>query len=202
MIHSFSQLLSRDTESQLSPSGQQFVGHIVEGSQRMQALISGMSTYSAVESLAPQVQVVDLNQSLSAVLRDLHKELDHSQARMEVPDLPTVRAHPSLMHDLFFHLIQNALKFQAPDRLPEIEIVAEKRDREWIFMIKDNGIGIPAAYHEKVFEMFQRLNSRGQYPGTGLGLPLCRKIVLQYNGRIWLQSEPGIGTKLWFSLEC
>lgn len=130
---------------------------------------------------------------------DLQMAIDESRAAINFNGLPCVMADGLQMRQLFQNLIQNAIKFR-DGKHPLIEISSGKKGNEWLFKVKDNGIGIDPEFKERIFVIFQRLNEREKYPGTGIGLAICKKIVEQHGGRIWVESEPGRGSEFYFTL--
>ena len=143
---------------------------------------------------------VDCAKVMRQVRNDMALVLEEAGADLVVADdLPVVCAHQGLIAQLFTNLVGNAVKFHGP-RPPRVEVSASRQEGEWRFAVADNGIGIEAQYANRVFDVFERLHTRSEYPGTGIGLALCRKIVELHRGRIWLESQPGVGTTFYFTL--
>ena len=144
--------------------------------------------------------LVDLNEVITEVIEDLHDAFDRTQAKIEVDKLPTIRAVFIEMKQLFMNLISNAIKYQKPGIIPEIRVSARLENHEWIICVKDNGIGIETGYTDKIFGLFQRLHSKHEYDGTGIGLAICKKIVGRFEGDIWVESEPGVGSEFFVKI--
>lgn len=170
---------------------------ISNSATRMSELITGLLEYARIGNNR-EFKKVDLNPVLTLVLNDLEDSIQESNATIKITKLPVLLTLEIEIRLLFQNLISNALKFRKPGVDPEIFISAEKDNSGWIFSVKDNGIGIPAEKKEEVFIIFQRLHNRSDYEGTGIGLAHCRKIVELHDGRIWVESEPGIGSTFYF----
>lgn len=194
------QLLQRRYTGQLDARADEFIGHAVDGATRMQALIDDLLSYSRVGRLEDPKQRVETELVVNQALRNLSVLVGESQAEVTHDALPPVLGIPTQLTLLFQNLIGNALKFRAKDRRPSIHIGAEPLDGHWEFSIKDNGIGIDAQYFDRIFVIFQRLHTRREYPGTGLGLALVKRIVEHHGGRIWVESAIGEGTTFFFTL--
>jgi light-regulated signal transduction histidine kinase (bacteriophytochrome) len=166
----------------------------------MQVLISDMLSYSRVGISGKPFVRTDCNAILKRSLNNLRIPLEQSGAVVTYDALPEVMADPIQLSQLLQNLINNAIKFHPHQEKPRIHISADRRGKEWVFSVSDNGIGIPAEYHEKVFEMFQRLHDKKGYPGSGIGLATCKKIVERHGGRVWVESEPGKGSTFYFTV--
>ncbi|MGZ5304781.1 MAG: sensor histidine kinase, partial [Bacteroidia bacterium] len=176
-----------------------FIKYIVEGAKRMQNLIDDLLTYSRVTTEAEVFKTIDMEEVLSESISNLKVLIDENQVKITHDPLPSIRADRSQIIQLFQNLIGNAIKFHS-EKKPEVYIDAAENATEWLFSVRDNGIGIDEEYKEKVFVLFQRLHERSQYPGTGIGLSICRKIVELHSGNIWIESEPGKGSVFYFTL--
>lgn len=201
MVTSFSQLLAQRYRGKLDPDADEFIGYIVEGAHRMDALINDLLDFSRVASQRKPFALTDMNRVVEKVIHDLSVTIREEGAKVEVGPLPTVMADNSQMTQLFQNLMANAIKFHGNDPI-RIEIRAEKLGGEYTFFIRDNGIGIPPEYFEKIFGMFQRLHANEQFAGTGIGLAICRRIVEGHGGRIWVESEVGRGSTFFFTIPC
>jgi signal transduction histidine kinase/DNA-binding NarL/FixJ family response regulator len=167
--------------------------------RRMQTLINDLLEYSRITTGAKAVEIVDCNVLANHIKENLTKALAESNAILEIGPLPKVKADRSQLAQLLQNLISNAIKFRSPDRQARVNISAERSGNEWIFAVKDNGIGLEMEYANRIFVVFQRLHTRGKYPGTGIGLALCKRIVERHKGKIWVESEPDKGTTFFFS---
>lgn len=197
-INSFVQLLQKYCNNQLDERANDLILHVVAGTSRMQMLIDDLLTYAQVNaSQAPKE--LDCECLLSNVLADLSVIIRECNAIITHDKLPVVRGIPFQFIQLFSNLINNALKFQR-EQPPQIHIGVEENPDEWVFSVRDNGIGIEAQYLERIFRVFQRLHSRKEYVGTGIGLAICKKVVEHHGGRIWVKSEPNVGSSFYFSV--
>jgi light-regulated signal transduction histidine kinase (bacteriophytochrome) len=199
MVANYMKLLDQKYKDQLDDKAKQYIYYAVDGSIRMGNLIKDLLKYSKVTSQAKKFEKVDLNIIYNEVLNDIQILVDEKKAKITATKLPCVHADPTQMHQLLQNLVVNAMKFHS-DKTPEVEICAEKNHNKWIFSIKDNGIGIDKSSYDRIFHIFQRLHEKEKYPGTGIGLAICKKIVEHHGGKIWLESEPGKGTTFYFSL--
>ncbi|WP_434664338.1 PAS domain S-box protein [Paraburkholderia sp. A3BS-1L] len=194
------QLLQRRYEGQLDARADEYIGHAVEGAARMQALIEDLLTYSRVGRAENVFQPTECEAALDYALKNLSTAIEEAGAQVHREPLPAVRAIAPQLSLLFQNLVGNAIKFRRKEGPVEIRVGAEARGAGWQFRVEDNGIGIDAQYFERIFLIFQRLHTRRDYPGTGIGLALCKRIVERHGGRIWVESEPGKGTTFFFTL--
>jgi PAS domain S-box-containing protein len=199
MVASYTQLLARRYAGKLDHDADEFIGFAVDGAKRMQDLINDLLAYSRVGTRSLEVQPVDTQQLVNGVVADLAATIADAIATVQAQDLPIVRGDPTQLRQLFQNLITNAVKFRG-ERPPVVRITAERQHQWWQVAVQDNGIGIEPQYLERIFVLFQRLHTRADYPGTGIGLAICKKIVERHGGRIWVESEPGQGTTFWFTL--
>ncbi|MDP4192482.1 MAG: ATP-binding protein [Bacteroidota bacterium] len=199
MVANYMKLLDQKYKDQLDDKAKQYIYYAVDGSIRMGNLIKDLLKYSKVTSQAKKFERVDLNNIYNEVLNDIQILVDEKKAKITAAKLPCVYADPTQMHQLLQNLVVNAIKFHS-DKSPEVDICAEKNNKKWIISIKDNGIGIDTNSYERIFHIFQRLHEKEKYPGTGIGLAICKKIVEHHGGKIWLESELGKGTTFYFSL--
>ncbi|TBR22227.1 histidine kinase [bacterium] len=198
-VASFTDLLARHLEGRLDPEARRLMERVVDGAARMTALIDSILHYSQVTARADPPELVDVAAVLKRVVDDLDVSIRESGAVIACGPLPSVVAVPSQMSQLLQNLVGNALKFRgaAP---PRIHVSARRDGRDWVFCVQDNGIGIEPRHAGQLFVMFKRLHSRAEYPGTGIGLAVCKKIVERRGGRIWVESQPGLGARFFFSL--
>jgi light-regulated signal transduction histidine kinase (bacteriophytochrome) len=199
MVTSYVQLLQKRLQGSLDPETQEFMGHVIDGSRRMSRLIGDLLEYAQVESRAETTGEIALDEVLSSVVRQLAPAIERSGAEVNAAELPRLRVSRGHLEQLFANLIGNAIKFRGTEP-PRIRIDATRKGGSWELSVADNGIGIAAEYFEKVFVLFQRLHSQSQYPGTGIGLAICKKIVERYGGEIWIDSAPGCGATFRFTL--
>ena len=184
----------------LDDTAVEFIEYAVDGAERMRVLIDDLLEYSRVDTRGMPLEPVNCNDAVESAMENLTQAILDSRAKVEVSPLPTVNGDRSQLSRLFQNLMGNALKFRREDRKPRVQIWAELRDREWVFAIKDNGIGIAPEHQDRVFEMFSRLHSRARYSGTGIGLALCSKIAQRHGGGIWVESEAGEGSTFRFNI--
>lgn len=199
-VISFCQLLQRRYQGRLDERGEQYIGFAVDGAKRMQVLINDLLAFSQVARTSGEQTVLDTSELLKAVISDLESAIEYSGATISHGALPSVRGEATLLSAVFHNVISNAIKFRGDDPL-QVGIDAVRQGDEWLFSVTDNGIGIDAEYAERVFVIFQRLHTRSAYPGTGIGLAMCRKIIEYHGGRIWLDTTtPDSMTKFCFTL--
>jgi signal transduction histidine kinase len=199
MITSYLQLVEERWKSKLDPQAQEFIGFALDGAQRMRALIADLLAYSRLEAKAAPFETVDCEQVFQTAVQNLKIAIQENNAAIHHEPLPKVRGDPVQITQVFQNLIGNALKFHGTAS-PEVRVGATRKDGEWIFFVRDNGIGIDPKHFERIFIIFQRLHTRQQYSGTGMGLAICKRIVERHGGRIWVESEPGEGATFFFTL--
>jgi signal transduction histidine kinase len=199
MITSYLQLLQRRYGDRLDDDADQFIDFAVDGAQRMRTLIDDLLAYSRLERAPLEARPVDTRETVDQTLRALAASLEEAEAEVKVDRLPVVAGDPVQLGQVFQNLIANALKFRN-GKAPHVEVAAERDDTGWRFTVADNGIGIDPDHAERVFKMFQRLHTREAYEGTGIGLAICRRIVDRHGGRIWVEPNPGGGSRFVFTL--
>jgi len=192
------QLLGKYYQGKLDARADEYIAHAIDGAKRMHVLINDLLTYSQINATHSQVPV-DCSALLNNLLISLKPAITESSAVITHELLPTVTGIPSQLTQLLQNLISNALKFHGKDA-PKIHISAERTAGAWLFSITDNGIGIEQQYYERIFRVFQRLHTRKEFPGTGIGLAICKKVVEQHGGRIWAESRPEQGTTFFFTI--
>jgi light-regulated signal transduction histidine kinase (bacteriophytochrome) len=199
MVASYTQLLERRYRDRLEGEALEFMDFIVGGTVRMKRLIDDLLAYSRVGRQAKH-QPVRMDDVLDDVLSNLQQLIAEKSATIERDPLPVVTADRTAMTQLLQNLVGNALKFQNGTRSVVVRIAASEQESGWTFSVADNGIGIAPEHFERIFVIFQRLHARDGYGGTGIGLAICKKIVERHGGRIWLESQPGVGTRFFFTL--
>jgi PAS domain S-box-containing protein len=199
MVASYTQLLAQRYEAQFDDRAKTYIYYAVDGATRMQRLINDLLAFSRVNTQGKPPEPVDAQTVLSEALHNLSAAIAESQALVAHEALPTVRADPSQLRQVFQNLIANGIKFHR-EGPPQIHVTAHDLGSEWRFAVQDNGIGIDPKYASRLFVLFQRLHTRQEYPGTGIGLAVCKRIVERHGGKIWFESEPGKGTTFYFTL--
>jgi PAS domain S-box-containing protein len=199
MVASYIQLLQRRYKGQLSSEADEYIAYAVDGVVRMKSLINDLLVYSRVNTQEAPFEPTDCGKIIKQVENNLKASVEESGAKINYQDLPVVNGNPLQLTQLFQNLISNAIKFRS-EELPVISISVKRTDDEWLFSVTDNGIGIEKEFAEKIFVVFQRLHNYTEYPGTGIGLAICKKIVEKMGGHIWVESEPGKGSTFNFTI--
>lgn len=200
MVASYVQLIERNYKGRLGADADEFIGYAVEGAMRMKTLINDMIEYSRINMRPDIFEKVDCEKVLKGAMDDLRTKIENNKAIITHDTLPVLSADDKQLYIVFQHLIDNAIKFRNKG-YPSIHISADKRKGEWLFSVKDNGIGIEPQYFESIFMIFKRLHTIKEYSGTGIGLALCKRIVERHGGKIWVESELGKGTTFYFSIK-
>jgi PAS domain S-box-containing protein len=200
MVASYTQLLAERYEDQLDEKAHKFIHYAVDGAARMQILIRDLLAFSRVETRAQAFKPVDSHRVLGIAIANLKTLIVETGTLVTSGDLPNVQADESQLTQVFQNLISNGIKFRQPSITPRIHVSAQRVEDRWRFAVQDNGIGIDSKYKERVFVIFQRLHTRHEYPGTGIGLAMCKRIVHRHGGGIWFESSPGKGTTFYFTL--
>lgn len=200
-VSTYVTLLERRYADRLDEDGRQFIGYARDGAQRMNELVLDLLDYVAVGGTNGQMHPVEVGAVARRVVRDLGDLVAASGATVKVlSPMPVATLCESHLARLFQNLLGNAIKYRHPERPAEVVVAASRRDGEWVFRVEDNGIGIEPQYFDKIFVLFQRLNPSAESSGTGIGLAICKKIVAHYGGQIWVESEPGRGSRFLFTL--
>jgi len=199
MVVSYLQLLQRKYQGKLDSKADKYIYFAVDGASRMQVLINDLLEFSRVTTKANEFEPTNCKSIMDQVLSDLEIFIRENRASISYGPLPVVMADPVQFAQVFQNLISNAIKFRS-EEAPQIKISAEKRADHWLFSVKDNGIGIDPKYSDRIFEVFKRLHKREEYPGTGIGLSICKKIIERHEGQIWVESEAGKGSTFCFTL--
>jgi PAS domain S-box-containing protein len=198
-ISGFVKLLQQQYDEKLDDKAGKYFDFILQGADRMKILIRDLLDYSRIGK-KDKLDAVDCNKVLANVISDLGAAINDSKAIIKSDELPCINGYPTEVKLLFQNLIMNAVKFRKKDTVPQINILVEKKNDHWQFSVKDNGIGIDKTQSERIFVIFQRLHSRTEYEGSGIGLAHCKKIVELHGGKIWIESEPGEGTLFHFTI--
>jgi PAS domain S-box-containing protein len=198
-ISGFSQCLSNEYHEKLETKAAEYLGRIVTNVGRMQTLVDDLLNYSRVESRSQPFSVPSLQDALDDALLMLEVSIADTGCQVTWDELPVVCGDRSQLSQLFQNLLGNAVKFRSA-RDPQVHIAAERQGDQWLVSVRDNGIGIEEHQLEKIFEIFTRLHDQKTYPGTGIGLAVCRRIVLRHGGKIWAESKPGVGSTFFFTL--
>jgi PAS domain S-box-containing protein len=199
MVSSYTQLVMKRYGERLDGEAKEFMAYVVDGAARMKQLIEDLLAYSRVGTKGREARPVAAGNALKRAITNLQAAIAESGAEITHDPLPTVSADEPQLAQLFQNLIGNALKFRGSEKT-SIRIEAKENPSDWEFHVKDNGIGIEPQYFERIFMLFQRLHTKGDYPGTGIGLAICKKVVERHGGRIWVESEPGRGSSFNFTL--
>ncbi len=200
MIGNFIQLLERKYGDRIEDDGRQFISFAVDGVNRMSSLIKNLLEFSKVGHQSLDFESADLNEIVNNKVLDLYQRIVEKKACIDMHLLPeSINCVPDQLGIVFYNLIANAIKFNESSS-PRVVVTNEEREEEWLFTVRDNGIGIKVDYADKIFQIFQRLHRRDTYEGTGIGLSLCKRIVNRHKGRIWFDSETGVGTTFYFTI--
>lgn len=199
MVAMYTQLLAERYQGQLDASADKYIHYAVDGALRMQALVQDLLAFSRVGRTGIDPQEIKSLDVVEIALKNLQSAIQESGAKIRRTDLPVIVADRTQMIQLFQNLIGNAIKFHGPEQ-PDVRITAEREEGNWRFTVQDNGIGIPAKHLDEVFGIFRRLHTRAEYPGNGIGLAICKKIVEQHGGTIWVESQPKKGSDFRFTI--
>jgi signal transduction histidine kinase len=201
MVTAYTQLLAERYRGQLDENADKFIGYASEGAQRMQVLVQDLLAFSRVGGSGFTGGRVDCNAVMQEVVQTLASAIQESGPTVTYAELPTIWADRTQVGQVFQNLIGNAIKFRGNEP-PVVSVRAEKAGQNWLFSVTDNGIGIAPEYAENIFAVFQRLHARTEYPGNGIGLAICKKIVERCGGKIWMESQPGSGSTFKFTVPC
>lgn len=200
MVSSYMGLLARRYEGKLDETANKYIGFAIDGANRMQTLISDLLLYSRAGTQAVSKHLISFEDVLRKALDNLSIAIRENAAVVRHGDLPQIEADETKLIQVMQNLVGNAIKFRRSGIPPEITISASRNGDEWLFTVADNGIGFDPKYHDKIFQVFQRLHGIGMYPGNGIGLAISRRIVEHHGGRLWARSEPGAGSQFFFTL--
>jgi signal transduction histidine kinase len=199
MVSSYTQLIVRRYGERLDSDGKEFMDFIVDGAARMKQLIEDLLAYSRVGTRGKELKATDCEVVLQKALTNLRATVEASSALVTHDPLPTIEADATQLVQLFQNLIGNAIKFRGTNA-PCVHVSAKEQDDAWLFGVEDNGIGIDPQYSERIFMVFQRLHNKAEYPGTGIGLAICKKVIDRHGGRIWVESKSDSGSRFCFTL--
>ena len=193
------QILQERYRNSLDEDADEVIKHTVDGATRMQTLIDDLLTYSRLSTREAPLESADCSRTVQTALANLEMAIQESKAVITHDHLPVIKGDPTQLLQVFQNLINNAIKYRS-ERTLKIHVGAEEHESEWLFSVRDNGIGIAPQYATRIFRIFQRLHTRKEYSGTGIGLAVCKKIVERHGGRIWVESEPEEGSTFYFTL--
>lgn len=196
-IENYLGLLDTRYGHDLDENARKLVGVSTAAASRMRLLIKDLLDFSRVGSVT-EFELVDLNTLVNLIKEDLHEEIIASGVQLEIEPLPVLTGHQTDLRQLFQNLISNGIKYRRQGIIPRVWVQVREQPDYFLFSVKDNGIGIESKYYERIFDLFQRLHSRNNYPGTGIGLATCKKVIDIYGGKIWIDSEVGEGTTFYF----
>ena len=198
-VMSFTDLLAKKRSDSFDELGLRSIKYIQEATLRMSQLIKSLLDYNQIDK-GNELSLVDCNELIKGIVNDLGKNIQETNTSIKVDKLPLINGYKTPLRMVFQNLINNAIKFRNKDTKPQITITASQNEYEWLFSVKDNGIGISDEHQEKIFEIFQRLHNKNKYEGSGIGLAHCRKIVDLHGGKIWVESKLNEGSTFNFTI--
>ena len=201
MVRSFMNLLENKYKDQLDQQAQKYIHFAVDGAERMNGLIDDLLEFSRVGRRYKKTEKIDLNRLLDEVASNYMHEINEGNISIQVEDLPEIIGVPVSLKLLFQNLISNGLKFQSGDKKPVVTVSCKEMENVWQFAVSDNGIGIDESHFERIFKLFKRLHTHEEFSGSGAGLAICKKVVEQHRGEIWVESEEGKGSTFYFTLK-
>jgi len=201
MVTGFLTQLEKKYKDLLDEKGKQYIGFAVDGAARMRQLILDLLEYSKVGKTDIKVESIAVDQLLSEILTLNQRLLLEENVTIDIGEMPVITGTKSLIQQVFHNLILNAVKYRKSAVEPIVSISASEKDTHWQFAISDNGIGIESDYYDRIFVIFQRLHTKDEYSGTGIGLAICKKIVENHGGRIWVESALGEGSTFYFTIK-
>ena len=200
MINSFLKQLERKYGNQFDDKARQYIKFSIDGAKRMRQVILDLLEFSRIRETGRDPEPVDLNKLLDDVKLSIKRKLEQKNAVIKAASLPVITGYAEELKVLFQNLLENAIMYHKENSAPEVVIHSEEKDEEWIFHVSDNGLGIHPDYHDKIFNVFHRLHTHEEQSGTGIGLPICKKIAMMHGGKIWVESEEGTGSTFSFSV--
>jgi len=200
MVTSYTELLAKRYQGRLDSDADEFIGFAVDGCNRMQRLIQDLLAYSRAGTNGKDLRDISSENALHGALANLRATIEESGAVVTNDSLPVIRSDDTQLTQIFQNLVGNAIKYRRTEA-PRVHISVAKNDGdEWTFSVRDNGLGIAPQYFERIFVLFQRLHGRNEFAGTGIGLAICKKMLERLGGRIWVESEPEMGSTFYFAL--
>lgn len=199
-VSSYCQLIESKYKDKIDDDGKKYINYVISATYRMKNLINELLDFSKVGKNNNNDDIIDLNKIIKEIKKDFKVSIQEYNIKMKYFKLPTIKGSRYRIKQLFQNLISNAIKFRKDDNNVIIQIGYFEYLTHWEFFVKDNGIGISEKYQEKIFGLFKRLYTKEEYPGTGIGLAICKKIVEKHNGKIWIESEPNDGTTIFFNI--
>ncbi len=199
MVSGFLRLIAKRYTNKLDASGQEFIGYAVDGAERMQKLIDTLLKYSRVTTQGDKAKANESGAILEKAIKRLGTKIEKNAASITYDEMPLVHCNSVQLEEVFVSIIDNAIKF-CRGKKPVIILRVKQRDTDWLFSIQDNGIGVPEDFIGHIFSEFKQLHKQKEYPGNGMGLYICKKILQQHNGQIWAESKTGKGTTFYFTL--
>lgn len=200
MVISYMQLLEYRYGDKLDQEAHEFIGFAINGAMRMKDLMTALLEYSRVDREDKPFEELEAQAALNIALANLGLQIETSGAQITQDEMPVIRGDTMQIARVFQNFIGNGIKFQPPGQIPKIHIGVERLENEWQFSVRDNGIGIAPDSLDRIFVIFKRLHRQDQYPGTGIGLAICKKIVERHGGRVRVVSMPGQGTTFYFTI--
>ena len=198
-INGFMELLNKLYKDKLDAKANEYIRYAIDGSSRMDDLLAGLLNYSRVQTHGKEFVPVSAGAAFRAAVANLKQNISETQAVITNDELPTVKADGPQLVQLLQNLIANAIKFRG-EKSPQIHVGCQKKQTGWQFSVSDNGIGIDPQFNDRIFLIFQRLHNRDEYPGYGIGLTICKRIVERHGGKIWVESQPGKGATFYFTI--
>ena len=199
MVTAFGQLLQNKLQDRLDQEEDEWLHFVLDGGVRMQDLVNDLLDYSRIDGQARPFQRMELSEAVNTAVTNLRQSIKDTGAKITFGELPAVVADRPQVVQVMQNLISNGIKFHDQEP-PQIHVKAEQREHDWLVSVSDNGIGIDAKYLECIFDFFKRVHSRDRFPGTGIGLPICKRVVERHDGSIWVESKPGRGSDFFFTL--
>lgn len=200
MVVNFTALLNEEYAEKFDEQAGQYMRFTIDAARRMQELVSDLLEYSRIGYEDAGFSEINTRNHVERTMDNLSEIIEETAATIEIGDLPEIYVNPIRFSRLMQNLIGNGIKYRDKNRTPEIKVEAQDRERDWLFSVSDNGIGMKEEYLEQIFVIFKRLHNKQDYKGTGIGLAVCKKIVESFDGSIWAESKPGVGSTFYFTI--